>query len=114
VFQRSAAYVLPKPDKLYSRLELSLFKNFPAVLKLSRLRMYLQHEARAVAFVTWRAALKVKRGTFFRHLKRGVGDAKLRHQRLIRHTFQLCSGILPAADAAIERAARFIALALAR
>ena len=26
VFQRSAAYVLPKPDKFYSRLELSLFE----------------------------------------------------------------------------------------
>jgi acetyl esterase/lipase len=30
------------------------------------------------------------------------------------HTFQLCGGILPAARAAIERAARFIELALAR
>ena len=29
------------------------------------------------------------------------------------HTFQLCAGILPAANAAIARAARFIALALA-
>ena len=30
------------------------------------------------------------------------------------HTFQLCAGILPGANAAIERAARFIALTLAR
>jgi acetyl esterase/lipase len=30
------------------------------------------------------------------------------------HTFQLCAGILPAANTAIERAARFISLALAR
>jgi acetyl esterase/lipase len=30
------------------------------------------------------------------------------------HTFQLCAGILPAADAAIARAARFVALALTR
>jgi cation diffusion facilitator CzcD-associated flavoprotein CzcO len=82
VFQRSAAYVLPKPDKFYSRLELSLFKKVPVLLKLSRMRMYLQHEARALAFVTWRAALRVKRGAFFRHLGRGVGDAKLR-QRLM-------------------------------
>jgi cation diffusion facilitator CzcD-associated flavoprotein CzcO len=80
VFQRSAAYVLPKPDKVYSQLELSLFRNFPAALKLSRLRQYLQHEARALAFVTWRAALRVKRGAFFRHLNRGVGDAKLRER----------------------------------
>jgi cation diffusion facilitator CzcD-associated flavoprotein CzcO len=97
VFQRSAAYVLPKPDKFYSRLELSLFKNFPAALKLSRLRIYLQHEARAVAFVTWRAALRVKRGVFFRHLKRGVGDAELR-QRLIPDYSIGCKRILLSND----------------
>jgi cation diffusion facilitator CzcD-associated flavoprotein CzcO len=80
VFQRSAAYVLPKPDKTYSPRELSLFKKFPAALKLSRAWLYLRHEARAFAFVTWRAALRVKRGAFFRHLKRGVSDAELRER----------------------------------
>ena len=97
VFQRSAAYVLPKPDKFYSGLELSLFKKFPAVLKLSRMRMYLQHEARALAFVTWRAALRVKRGAFFRHLERGVGDVKLR-QRLIPDYSIGCKRILLSND----------------
>ena len=80
LFQRSAAYVLPKPDRTYSRLELSVFKRFPAALKLSRAWLYLRHEARAIAFVTWRAALRVKRGAFFRHLKRGVADATLRER----------------------------------
>src|SRR5580704_4050656 len=97
VFQRSAAYVLPKPDRFYSRFELSLFKRFPIVLKLSRLRMYLQHEARALAFVTWRAALRVKRGAFFRHLNRGVGDAKLR-QRLVPDYSIGCKRILLSND----------------
>jgi cation diffusion facilitator CzcD-associated flavoprotein CzcO len=97
VFQRSAAYVLPKPDGFYSRFELSLFKKFPAMLKLSRLRMYLQHEARALAFVTWRAALRVKRGAFFRHLNRGVGDAKLR-QRLVPDYSIGCKRILLSND----------------
>ncbi len=78
VFQRSAAYVLPKPDKNYSQRELSLFTNFPAALGLSRAWLYARHEARALAFVTWRAALRIKRGAFFRHLKRGVADAALR------------------------------------
>jgi cation diffusion facilitator CzcD-associated flavoprotein CzcO len=93
VFQRSAAYVLPKRDRKYSRLELSLFKFFPGALKLSRLWMYLQHEARAFAFVTWRAALKLKRGAFFRHLERGIGDPELRKRLIPDYNFG-CKRIL--------------------
>lgn len=93
VFQRSAAYVLPKRDQKYSRLELALFKFFPGALKLSRLWMYLQHEARALAFVTWRAALRVKRGAFFRHLERGVGDPALRRRLIPDYNFG-CKRIL--------------------
>jgi len=97
VFQRSAAYILPKRDRTYSRLELALFRSFPAALKLSRLWMYLQHEARAFAFVTWRAALKVKRGAFLRNLERGVGDPELR-QRLIPDYNFGCKRILLSND----------------
>lgn len=93
VFQRSAAYVLPKRDKTYSRRELAVFKRFPAALKLSRVWMYLQHEARAFAFVTWRAALRAKRGAFFQHLERGVGDPQLRKRLIPDYNFG-CKRIL--------------------
>jgi cation diffusion facilitator CzcD-associated flavoprotein CzcO len=78
VFQRSAAYVLPKADKTYSRWQRSMFNRFPGLLKLSRLLIYIQWEAKAFAFVTWRAALRVKRWAFFRNLQRGVKNLDLR------------------------------------
>jgi len=80
LFQRSAAYVLPKPDRKYPRWQQALFKRIPALLKLSRLVIYLQYEAKAFAFVTWRAALRFKRIAFFRNLRRGVKSAELREQ----------------------------------
>jgi len=93
VFQRSAAYVLPKGDKTYSRLELLFFKHVPGALKLSRLWMYLQHEARALAFVTWRGALKVKRGAFLHYLERRVRDPRLRKRLIPDYNFG-CKRIL--------------------
>jgi cation diffusion facilitator CzcD-associated flavoprotein CzcO len=82
LFQRSAAYVLPKRDRIYPRWQIQLYKCCPGVLRLSRLLTYLQHEQTAFAFVTWRGALRVKRRAFFRHLQRGIGKAELR-ERLV-------------------------------
>jgi cation diffusion facilitator CzcD-associated flavoprotein CzcO len=80
VFQRAAAYVLPKPDAAYRPWQIRLFKRVPAMLRLSRMVLYLQHELRGFAFFTWRATLRIKRGAFFRHLRRGVQDMDLRHR----------------------------------
>lgn len=80
VFQRSAAYVLPKPDKAYSRRQRFLFRHLPGALKLSRLFIYLRHELSAYAFVTRPAALKAMRPVFRRHLRRGVKNADLRRR----------------------------------
>src|SRR4051812_27342558 len=80
VFQRSAAYVLPKPDKVYSRWQRFLFRHLPGALKLSRLFIYLRHELSAYAFVTRPAALKAMRPVFRRHLRRGVKNADLRRR----------------------------------
>jgi cation diffusion facilitator CzcD-associated flavoprotein CzcO len=93
LFQRSAAYVLPKPDKKYPRWQIVLFKRFPALLKLSRLIIYIQHELKAFAFVTWRAALRFKRVAFLRNLKRGVKNLELR-ERLIPDYRLGCKRIL--------------------
>jgi cation diffusion facilitator CzcD-associated flavoprotein CzcO len=105
VFQRSAAYVLPKADRSYSAQELFLFRHVPGLLKLSRLLIYLQHEARAFAFVTWRAALRMKRRAFFRHLQRAVAKAELRHSlipdyRLGCKRILLSNDFFPALDRA--------------
>jgi cation diffusion facilitator CzcD-associated flavoprotein CzcO len=80
VFQRSAAYVLPKSDMIYSARHIQLFKSFPGLLRLQRMLVYLQHEQRAFAFITWRAALRTKRRAFFRHLCRGVKNIAVRER----------------------------------
>src|SRR5882762_863304 len=77
VYQRSAAYVLPKPDKVYPAWQKTLFRNIPGALRLSRMLQYLKHEATAFAFVAFPSALKVKRPAFRRHLQ-GVGDPDVR------------------------------------
>jgi len=80
MFQRSAAYVVAKRDGKYPRWQQDLYKRYPALLRLSRLLIYIQHESRAFAFVTWRAAIRFKRFAFFRNLRRGVKDLDLRER----------------------------------
>jgi cation diffusion facilitator CzcD-associated flavoprotein CzcO len=48
VLQRSAPYVLPKPDRPYTPLEKYLYRHFPAMLVASRSRQYAYHEARVL------------------------------------------------------------------
>lgn len=81
VFQRSAPYVIPKPDRPYRPWEQALFKAMPWVQKLSRARLYASHEVRAVAFTRVPQAMSVVKSDFERQLRRQVPDAALR-QRL--------------------------------
>lgn len=80
LFQRSAAYVLPKSDRRYAAWQRKAFAAIPGALWLSRAWQYLAHEVMAFAFVTWPAALNVKRGAFRRHLARGVKDEEKRRR----------------------------------
>jgi cation diffusion facilitator CzcD-associated flavoprotein CzcO len=97
VFQRSAAYVLPKSDKTYARWQIRVFKHVPGALRLSRMLIYMQHEQRAFAFTTWRAVLRIKRSAFFRHLRRGVKKVGLR-ERLTPDYRMGCKRILLSND----------------
>jgi cation diffusion facilitator CzcD-associated flavoprotein CzcO len=97
VFQRSAAYVLPKPDKVYPAWQLALFRRIPGALRLSRMLQYFTHEVTAFAFVTFPSALKVKRPAFRRHLRDGVGDPAVR-ARLVPNYRLGCKRILLSND----------------
>ncbi len=50
LFQRSAAWIIAKPDRPYTALENWLFKNIPVTARLSRFYYYLKNESRALAF----------------------------------------------------------------
>jgi cation diffusion facilitator CzcD-associated flavoprotein CzcO len=97
VFQRSAAYVLPKPNKPYSRWQKFLFKHIGGTLGLSRLLIYLQHESTAFAFVSFPKALRWKRSAFLRHLQREVRNPDLR-RRLTPNYNMGCKRILLSND----------------
>ncbi len=50
VFQRSPAYVRPKPDKIYDPAEQARYKRFPILRRLERATLYCRNEARFVNF----------------------------------------------------------------
>jgi cation diffusion facilitator CzcD-associated flavoprotein CzcO len=96
VFQRNAAYVLPKPDKTYPRWQQWLFNHIPGALRASRAWQYLRHEIGAFAFVTWPAALRVKLPAFRRHLE-GMRDPVRRRALIPRYRIG-CKRILLSND----------------
>ncbi len=77
VFQRSAAYVLPKANKSYSGWQRVLFRHIPGALRLHRLLIFLQHEWWVLAFIRFRKWLRIRRPAFLRHLHRQVTDPDL-------------------------------------
>lgn len=78
LFQRSAAYVLAKPDRAYHTWEIALMRRLPWLQRGVRLLQYLHHEARAVAFVQWPWLLRLMHGRFTDHLQRQMPDAAKR------------------------------------
>lgn len=80
LFQRSAAYVIAKPDRAYRPWELALMKRLPVLQKVDRLLKYVQHEARALAFTVFPPLMKAMRLSFHLHLARGIRDPELRRR----------------------------------
>jgi cation diffusion facilitator CzcD-associated flavoprotein CzcO len=78
LFQRSAPYVIPKPDRAYSGIEQDIYKKWPVLQQASRAAIYSQHEVRALAFTVLQAALKPFEWQFKRHLNQSVKDPILR------------------------------------
>ena len=79
VFQRSAAYILPRPDGPYAAWRKALFKKLPWTMKLHRARIYAQYESRAVAFTRIKALMHLAVGLPFKGLlHRQVPDPALR------------------------------------
>ena len=68
LFQRTPAYVMSKPDRAYSRFELTLMRRWPWTQKLDRAWQYLFHEVRGVAFFLWPALMKLQRQRVLRQL----------------------------------------------
>jgi cation diffusion facilitator CzcD-associated flavoprotein CzcO len=80
VFQRSAPYVLPKPDRAYPARALGAFRRIPGLLRLSRERDYFSNELRSLGFNTEPRLLFAHRARFRRHLAEQVPDPELRRK----------------------------------
>jgi cation diffusion facilitator CzcD-associated flavoprotein CzcO len=78
VFQRSAPYVLTKPDRAYRSRAQRAFERVPGLLRLSREGNYLSNELRSLGFNTEPRLLFAHRARYRRHLREVVADPALR------------------------------------
>ncbi|MFC8044690.1 flavin-containing monooxygenase [Nocardia sp. NPDC057353] len=76
VFQRSAPYVLPKPDVPYGVR--ALHRRFPAVRKLTRAAFWTGLELLTLGFWRWPALLRPLERAHAKALRRSVADPALR------------------------------------
>ena len=97
VFQRSAPYVLHKPDREYGERTRALLRRSPWLLRADRLRTYVVNEARSLGFNTEPRLMKGHELRFRRHLAKQVPDPVLR--RALRPTDPIgCKRILQSND----------------
>ncbi len=80
LYQRSAPYVIPKPDRVYPRLEKTLFQKLPILQSLDRIWQYGSHEIRLLGFTTYVNEMSLVEYLFQRHIREEVKDHKLRHR----------------------------------
>ena len=80
LFQRSAAYVISKPDRAYKRWELALLRRWPWLQQIDRGLKYVQHEVRALAFIHFPVLMKLFQFSFQRHLAAAIADPALQRQ----------------------------------
>jgi len=97
LFQRSAPYVLPKPDRRYHAWEQALWRRFPFTQNFARWLQYLEHEARVPAFSHLPILMKVPQWQFHRYLAKQVPNPELR-KKLTPHYSMGCKRILLAND----------------
>lgn len=80
LFQRSAPYVIPKPDRAYHDAERRLFQRLPGVQRLDRWYQYWNHEVRALAFTRFASLMTPYKWRFHQAMRRHVRAADLRRR----------------------------------
>ncbi|KAB0469160.1 alpha/beta hydrolase fold domain-containing protein [Ralstonia insidiosa] len=79
VFQRSPAYIIPRPDRPYGAFSKAVFRRLPWAMKLHRAAIYTQYETRALAFTRLHGLMRHAVGRPFQKLlARQVPDAAVR------------------------------------
>ena len=78
VFQRSAPWILPKPDRAYGPRLRAALAGAPGLLAADRLRTYVMTESRSLGFNTEPRLLRAHAARSLRHLHAQVADPALR------------------------------------
>lgn len=78
LYQRTPAWILPKPDKKISSWRRWLYNSFPITQRLHRMRLYWQHEVMAIGFIKNPGILKFFSKLSLRFLKQSITDETLR------------------------------------
>lgn len=97
VFQRTAAWVLPKRDRSIGAGEKRLYRAIPAVQQLFRRALYLSLEARAALFVSYPGLMKYVQLLAARYINAAVSDPVLRDKLMPDYRLG-CKRILLAND----------------
>ena len=81
VFQRSAPWVIPKPDRPFAAFEQKLFARLPLWDRLYRALIYCSNELRAVGFsnlLGMKRLMKLFEWQALRHMRKAIADPALR------------------------------------
>ncbi|MBW8486717.1 flavin-containing monooxygenase [Actinomadura parmotrematis] len=97
VFQRSAPYVIAKPDRPYRDWEKALLAAVPGTHALSRAKTYTLYESRALGFIKYPKLMRVVERQFRKELAARVPDPALR-ARLVPDYPMGCKRILISDD----------------
>ncbi|MFG2005322.1 flavin-containing monooxygenase [Spirillospora sp. NPDC048911] len=97
LFQRSAPYVIDKPDRPYRRWEKALFAGVPGAYELSRARIYATYESRALGFVKYPRLMELLEKGFRKGLNEQIPDRALR-EALVPGYPMGCKRILVSSD----------------
>ncbi|MEA2307375.1 MAG: hypothetical protein QOH43_4655 [Solirubrobacteraceae bacterium] len=97
VYQRTPAWIVPRTDRAFTRLEQSLFRRVPALHRLARGAIYWAREAYVLGFTGHRALMKAPAAVAQRHLTKQVPDPELRRKLTPDYTIG-CKRILISND----------------
>lgn len=80
VYQRTAPWILPRPDRAITGTEKWLQAHVPALQWLYRAAVYIQFESRALLYVYFPKLFGIAQKLALRHMRRQVADPELRRK----------------------------------